>query len=236
MPTKDKVTLWMQFVALVITIGTLAWQQSTENNLQEQAEFRESLKLQIFNATKDKEFSEDDIIKRLSSNNPAQNLNPADVKKTIYQMLVEKTITLTDAGKYQAQLLAPFEKEKRFELALELSKKWDSHDLFEARNILREHDRDISKIPDEKLADTIAKDSKWDAALREVFNYFHDISATTAASITDSSYLEREFSSVYTEKLYKTYQPWLDRVVKNEDQKMYEDLARLNADWLNSQP
>lgn len=96
----------VQFGALLIALVSLIVQQQRIYLESRKKEKRIETKLRIFKIFEGKEIdlSEEEIIKELSAQNPLGKIDQAEIKKSLYEMLVEETIRYTTGKKYKPRL------------------------------------------------------------------------------------------------------------------------------------
>ncbi len=84
---------WVQFGVLLIALVTLVVQQTREFKIRRRAERRTENKLKIYYMCQtDTGLTEDEIYKQYTRNHPAENIDSIEIRKTIYEMLVDGTL------------------------------------------------------------------------------------------------------------------------------------------------
>ena len=231
---SNKATI-IQAVALLVTIVTLIYHQDRDNDIQEKMENRIALKLRIVETIKDS-MNLKALCNALNNANPAEPIVELEVRKTLYEMLVEGTIRRDPDGNYQSQPIAPVTlKERKWDRALYISEKWGAGEIHKARAILRERKAKYNlgdTIPD-SILQQISQDSEWDRSLRDIFEYFQDMQVAIESGMADEEYLERAFSYVFKYSFYKRYEPWL-KDLESEDPLMYKAVTSLRNRWITN--
>ncbi len=84
---------WVLFGALLIALVALVVQQTREFNIRRRSELRTENKLKIYYMCQtDTGLSEEEIYKQYTRNHPAEKIDSIEIRKTIYEMLVEGTL------------------------------------------------------------------------------------------------------------------------------------------------
>jgi len=99
---------WVQFGALMVALITLIVQQSREVSIRRRTERRTENKLKVYYMCQtDTGLTEDEICKQYARNNPTEKVDNIEIRKTIYEMLIEGTLyylkdKATGLDKYKA--------------------------------------------------------------------------------------------------------------------------------------
>jgi len=84
---------WVQFGALLIALVTLVVQQTREFNIRRRSERRTENKLKVYYMCQtDTGLAEEEICKQYTRNHPAEKIDSIEIRKTIYEMLVDGTL------------------------------------------------------------------------------------------------------------------------------------------------
>ena len=92
---------WIQFGVLLVALATLSWQQQKSSADVALKEKRIETKLRIFYAVAEKDLDEAAIVRSLEQGQPLGQIDPVELKKSLYEMLSEETIRFTEDKKYK---------------------------------------------------------------------------------------------------------------------------------------
>ncbi len=93
----------IQSGTLLITLVALIIQQQRFFKEAQKKERRVETKLRIFKIleSQERELDEDEIFKKLDEQSPSKSEDRAEIKKSLYEMLVEETVRYTNTKKYR---------------------------------------------------------------------------------------------------------------------------------------
>lgn len=92
--------LWIQFGALLVAVLSLVAQQTRTLFDERRKEKRTANKLKILYLCQNNNLSEEQIMDAYQKANPTESIDRAEIRKTIYEMLVDKTLVFTE-GSYE---------------------------------------------------------------------------------------------------------------------------------------
>ncbi|SHH53237.1 hypothetical protein [Ferrimonas marina] len=93
----------LQFVAVLLALISLVWQQRRLVLEGDRKEKRVETKLRIFYVLSGAsgDLTEDQIIKELERGHPLRDVDRIEIRKSLYEMLKDETIRFTRAKKYK---------------------------------------------------------------------------------------------------------------------------------------
>lgn len=101
---------WIQFGALLVAILSLIVQQTRTMLDERRKERRTANKLKILYLCQNSNLTEEQIIDAYQKSNPTEPIDRPEIRKTIYEMLYDKTLVFTEGSYELASFTSRFKK------------------------------------------------------------------------------------------------------------------------------
>jgi hypothetical protein len=102
--------MWIQFGALLVAILSLVVQQTRTIFDERRKEKRTANKLKILYLCQNNNLTEEQIMDAYQKANPTESIDRTEIRKTIYEMLYDKTLVFTEGSYELASFTSRFKK------------------------------------------------------------------------------------------------------------------------------